>query len=295
MITLFHTGFSTGVDGPGQRLVLYFKGCNLHCPWCAAPESIAPAPEVLFYPQRADDPALLAAACPFGAVALQSGTMRRDTARCRRCADTPCARSGCHAFERVGEQRSVADLRQLARRYYPFFHPDGGVTVGGGEPTCQFEELARLLTALRTDGIHTALETNGTHPRLAELYPVLDLLYIDFKHPDDIACMRITGAGNTVVLQNIRQRLAVGGGMVVRLPLVQGYNTDEGTLQQFGAILAAIGPVTVELLPFHPRGAVKWKACGQTMPAQPLPVPPRGLAQARAILAGCGLKLTKSD
>lgn len=28
-------------DGPGVRTTVFFKGCNLHCPWCANPENIS--------------------------------------------------------------------------------------------------------------------------------------------------------------------------------------------------------------------------------------------------------------
>ncbi|TWH59755.1 pyruvate formate lyase activating enzyme [Desulfitobacterium sp. LBE] len=29
-------------DGPGIRTTVFFKGCSLHCPWCANPETISP-------------------------------------------------------------------------------------------------------------------------------------------------------------------------------------------------------------------------------------------------------------
>lgn len=29
-------------DGPGIRTTIFFKGCNLHCPWCCNPENISP-------------------------------------------------------------------------------------------------------------------------------------------------------------------------------------------------------------------------------------------------------------
>ncbi len=41
--------FSTG-DGPGIRTTVFFKGCNLRCPWCHNPENISPAPQTLYYP-----------------------------------------------------------------------------------------------------------------------------------------------------------------------------------------------------------------------------------------------------
>lgn len=44
--------FSTG-DGEGIRTTVFFKGCNLHCPWCHNPENLSSAPVRLHY--RATD------------------------------------------------------------------------------------------------------------------------------------------------------------------------------------------------------------------------------------------------
>lgn len=40
--------FSTG-DGEGIRTTVFFKGCNLRCPWCHNPENLSAAPSVLHY------------------------------------------------------------------------------------------------------------------------------------------------------------------------------------------------------------------------------------------------------
>ncbi len=39
--------FSVG-DGPGIRTTVFLKGCNLHCPWCHNPETIAPQIQPLY-------------------------------------------------------------------------------------------------------------------------------------------------------------------------------------------------------------------------------------------------------
>ncbi|MGN0989066.1 MAG: radical SAM protein [Eubacteriales bacterium] len=39
--------FSVG-DGDGIRTTVFFKGCNMHCPWCHNPETLSPAPVRLF-------------------------------------------------------------------------------------------------------------------------------------------------------------------------------------------------------------------------------------------------------
>ena len=59
----------------------------------------------------------------------------------------------------------------------PMFFDGGGVTFSGGEATMQFGALKELLKRLKEAGIHTAIETNGTHARLEELFPYGDRLH----------------------------------------------------------------------------------------------------------------------
>lgn len=40
--------FSTG-DGEGIRTTVFFKGCNLRCPWCHNPENLSFAPSIMRY------------------------------------------------------------------------------------------------------------------------------------------------------------------------------------------------------------------------------------------------------
>lgn len=42
--------FSVG-DGPGIRTTVFFKECNLCCPWCHNPENLRPEPTILHYKQ----------------------------------------------------------------------------------------------------------------------------------------------------------------------------------------------------------------------------------------------------
>jgi len=283
-------GFTIGVDGPGQRMVVYLKGCNMSCPWCAAPESMNPRPEVLFYPGRLDDPARATGACPYGAVSVNEGNASRDVGLCVTC-DPECLSSDNPAFELVGQEMTPREVLDMALRYRGLL-PGGGVTIGGGEPACQFNPVRRLLGLLKENGFHTAIETNGTNPRLPELFPVLDLLCIDLKHPDNSKCLELTGQGNEAALANIGARHAAGRDMLIRICLVPGYNSDETTLRSFGSVLSAIGPLTVEILPFHRRGEAKWRALGREMPVGDLKPPDEDLIRrARGILSDSGLRV----
>ncbi len=289
-VTIFDIGFTYNIDGPGQRMVVYFKGCNLRCPWCASPESIAAASEVLLYPDRAPSQVSLIDACPYGAVSAIGGEVLRDTDRCRLCELHPCTDSGTPAFELCGRTVSVSEIISQAEEYRPFFGSNGGITIGGGESTCQFQALEGILAELHKRSIDTALETNGTHLRLPEIFPLLDMLLIDLKHPLSEQCREIVGLGNEVTLANIAARWKHGGDMVVRIPLVPGYNSDEAVLYEFGKVLASIGPLCVEILPFHRRGEIKWRSLGLRMPAESAKEPSRHLlGQAYDILQSYGL------
>ncbi|MDO8684050.1 MAG: glycyl-radical enzyme activating protein [Armatimonadota bacterium] len=291
-LLVLNVGFTVELDGPGQRMVVYLKGCNMRCPWCAAPESISPRPEALFYPGRLNDSSRAITVCPHGAITVVEDAVQRNTAVCDSCDTLECLNSDNPAFERAGEEIGVQELVEKVIRYKSFFPKLGGVTIGGGEPTCQFSGVKAVLAKLREKDIHTAIETNGTSKLLPRLFPTLDLLFIDLKHPDNKTAEKLTGQGNEIIMSNIRERHAQGGQIIVRICLVPGFNSDDDTLNAFGSILSEIGPLNVEILPFHRRGEVKWKALGHEYPSKNVQEPSPELVQhAQSILSNYGLKV----
>jgi len=191
---------------------------------------------------------------------------------------------------------TVDALVKLALRDCPFFAHVGGVTVGGGEPTCQYDGVHQLLMALQNQDIHTVMETNGTHSKLSALFPYIAFLLIDLKHPDDAVCQTATRQGNTTILENIQARFQQQQPFRVRIPLVPGFNDDPATLDAFGRVLSGIGRLEVEVLPFHRRGETKWKALGQPMPVgMTLPPEPRQVERACARLAQFGLTIDSTS
>ena len=80
------------------------------------------------------------------------------------------------------EEHPVDEVYEEILSCKPMFFDGGGVTFSGGEATMQFEALKELLKRLKEAGIHTAIETNGTHARLEELFPYVDQLIMDCKH-----------------------------------------------------------------------------------------------------------------
>lgn len=146
----------------------------------------------------------------------------------------------------------------------PMFFDGGGVTFTGGEATLQFDALKEILGILRTQGIHTAIETNATSPRLPELFPHLNCLIADLKHPDNTIHQAVTGVSNERIRQNIALAADSGVDLLIRIPMIGGFNTDEETLQGFADFFKPLASSNVrfEMLKYHEYGKDKWEKLG---------------------------------
>jgi pyruvate formate lyase activating enzyme len=270
MMRIFATGFSEGFDGPGRRLVVYLKGCNLKCRWCANPESIHFEKEILFYANR---DIAFPEVCRFGAIS-ESGSLNR--AWCKKCTEHSCVHLWKHkAFELAGEDVSPGWVLDQALRAKPFFGSNGGVTFGGGEATLQMDELLETLKLLKTNEIHTAIETNASSEWFSELLDCVDWLICDLKCADAVRHKTWTGMDNETILHNIRLAAERRKQLVVRIPLVPGVNDDESEKKRITEFLIKIGHAgfTVEILRLHHIGKCKYDALGLKYPMDGVPEP----------------------
>ena len=161
-----------------------------------------------------------------------------------------------------GASCDVESLLDEVRRSRSMFFEGGGVTFTGGEPTMQFDALSALLRALKSQGVDTAIETNGTHPRLPELFDCIDHLIMDFKQPFPARHRAITGADASILLDNLRRASREHRDALVRIPLVNGYNVRREDMEAFARILSAL-KMPVELLRYHEYGRAKWERAGR--------------------------------
>ncbi len=195
-----------------------------------------------------------------------------------------------------GKAYTIDEIVDEVLRSSLMFFDGGGVTLTGGEVTMQFDEVKELLTRLHEMGIHTCIETNGLHPRLPELFPVLDLLIMDIKHWDPQKHKAVTGASNTLTLQNIQKALDAGQPLALRIPLIGGFNADLEDAKAFAALLGALaGDLTLELLAYHEYGKDKYKSLGLAYTMGPEANISRELLQSYTdILKASGLSLIKT-
>jgi pyruvate formate lyase activating enzyme len=157
---------------------------------------------------------------------------------------------------------SAQEIVARAVRMRPFFeHSGGGVTLTGGEVTCQPDFAEAVLRGCREQGIHTAVETNGACPweQLARLLPYCDLVLYDIKLMDEGEHIRWTGGSNQLILENAK-RLAENGVMTqVRVPLIPGVTDSNENLQRAFSFMREVGLRSVSLLPYNPSTAAKYE------------------------------------
>lgn len=179
--------------------------------------------------------------------------------RCPWCSNPEGLAPGRYGNRRE-DVEAVASSVVAAR---PMFFDGGGLTLTGGEATVQFDAVKALLEKVRAAGVHTALETNAAHPRLPELFPRLNLLIADFKHPDEAAHRRFTGVSGETVRKNLGRAADEGVAMLIRIPLIHGVNDDGAALEGFRAHLARFARrANVEVLRYHEYGRDKWAKAG---------------------------------
>ncbi|MBN2206455.1 MAG: glycyl-radical enzyme activating protein [Candidatus Aminicenantes bacterium] len=287
-------------DGPGIRTTVFLKGCPLRCLWCHNPEGQLGDPELVVRPERclAECRACLSA-CPEKAIRKKAGRVRVDAGACRSCG--ACAEvCPTGALELAGRRISAADAVAEAARDAVFFEESGGgVTFSGGEPLAQPEFLEEMLKACRDRGLATAVDTCGYVPYeiLERIEPLTDLFLYDLKVMDAAKHLKLTGADNALILDNIKRLVRSGARVVVRIPVVPGVNDDEDNIVRTAAFLKSLdSPPPVRLLLYHRLGCVKSRRLlrgrvGRVFPFQTA----ADMERVRRRYASLGLEVDKGD
>ena len=258
------------VDGPGIRTTIFLKGCRLRCKWCCNPEGQSFQPEIRFLaahcrPGCSD----CVSACPEGAIRRETGTLKIDRTKCIGCGrcETACFEDALRLF---GKWYTPEDLMGRIRREKPYLiRSGGGVTIGGGEATCWSAFCRELIRLCHAEGIHTAIDSCGypcTDETLAAL-DAADLVLFDLKGLNSARHQENTGAGNEEILRTFEHLRATNKPVIVRAPLVPGYNDSPEELAALGRLLRESPNVErVDLMPYHEYGVSKYEEIGLAYP-----------------------------
>lgn len=175
------------------------------------------------------------------------------------------------------------------------FFDGGGVTFTGGECTLQKNALKEVLKGCKQNGIHTAIETNGTCPYDNELFENIDLIISDFKHYDGEKLAKRVGHVRDYK-KNIANYLKNGKPVIIRIVLINGFNAEKGDAEKFAEFFNALPTdnATFEFLPYHEYGKSKWLKLGKPYEMQNAFVTQGTVKLFEDVFISCRLKTIRS-
>lgn len=162
------------------------------------------------------------------------------------------------------KEYTVKELLDIVSEDIPFYGNDGGVTCSGGECMLQSDFLLLFLKECKKKGINTAIDTAGMVPFEAfmKIIPCTDLFLYDIKCISSDLHEKFTGANNNRILANLRGLFSMRANVIVRIPLIPGFNDDEKEFLKIKEFLSEFNPVGVEVLPYHTLGVGKYETLG---------------------------------
>jgi len=231
------------VDGPGNRSVVFLQGCQFNCLYCHNPYTI----------NLCNACGVCVESCPVEALHLDNGIILWDLAKCVQCdiCIDVCPNS---SSPKIITQTAEATWKAI-QRFIPFI---SGITISGGEPTCQSAYLLDLLGLVKSQSdLTTCIETNGgvTPEVIAALLPLLDYVMVDLKAFDPDLHLMLTGQDNARTLETIRAVAEEGKLHMVRTVVAPGFTDTDHRIAVIARFLAAIDPeIHFRLLRFRSHG-----------------------------------------
>ncbi len=249
-------------DGAGIRTLVFMKGCPLRCYWCSNPESQKFNPEIAFIKNNCIKCGYCYSECEQGAIDSKNYDINRDLCiSCGKCTK----RCPANAKRVVGYSITVKELFQEIDKDRIFYrNSEGGVTVGGGEPTAQPEFVSEFLKMCRDNNLNTTIETCG-YAKWGDVESIIehvDSAFFDIKCMDTKKHKLLTGVENSIILDNIK-KAAKKIPITIRTPIIPGFNDDEKNLIEIINFSSELEKVQeIEFLMYHSLGVYKYDWLG---------------------------------
>jgi pyruvate formate lyase activating enzyme len=266
------------VDGYGVRTTVFLKGCPLKCVWCCNIEGQTEQSELKVTAADCNACGRCVPLCPKRAIELlpedSGGGLRVNREICDNCGKCVefCYTGALSCFGKLYTVKQLMKILERDSDYYRSFN--GGVTIGGGEPTMHAEFTRDLIDACHKKYIHVALDTCGYTLSNAgfSCLTSADLLLFDLKHTNSKRHKELTGVPNEPILDNLRKLDDLGQHIIVRIPFIPGLNDSEENLRSSAKLLAGLKSLErLDLIGYHNYSLSKYEQLGKpyslTMPA----------------------------
>lgn len=213
--------FSVG-NGAGIRTTVFFKGCNLKCPWCHNPETV-----------------------PFTQTKLRYTHLNK----------TEICGKEMSVTEVLQEILEDKDYYIESGGGVTFSGGEVMLQVDRALELAKLLQQEGISLTIDTAG-------NVPYDFFQKMNPYTEEYLYDFKTGSPKKMQAVVGGNMERIIGNLRRLLQEGKQVRVRIPLIPDFNTDQESVQEICIRLQAIGVKEVDLLPFHRMGSGKYEAMG---------------------------------
>lgn len=261
-------------DGNGIRTIIFFAGCPLKCQWCSNPESYTNFNKIAYYEKTCIKCGRCAEVCPYEVgINLNYILERKKCKSCGLCIEACPTNSRKNLIYNYNSEQM---LKIIEKQMIFYRYSGGGVTFSGGEATLQSDMLRDLVYKLYDKAIDLVMETSGyfNFDDVKDILEKLNLIFIDIKHMDSNKHKFYTGVGNEKILRNISRLNELKVPVVVRIPVIEGVNSDLENIRKTAKFVKDnIDVPKLELLPYHLFGDSKYEAIGLEKPSRQFKTP----------------------
>lgn len=218
-------------DGPGIRTVIFFKGCPLHCYWCANPESQSGQPEKMWDTQQ----------------------------------NTYTTIGEYKSIEEIIKE-VMKDLPFYEESGGGVTLSGGEVLYQAKFATELLKQLKanNIHTAAETTG-------QANPKIFEKFIAQVDSLYFDVKHYDPEKHRQGIGVSNKLILKNLALALQQQMDLTIRIPVIPHFNDSSTDARHFAHLFNQMGVEKMELLPFHQFGQKKYENLNREYQMQNVP------------------------
>jgi len=238
------------VDGPGNRTVIFFQGCNLNCHYCHNPETI----------NKCNNCGLCVETCPTHALKLINGIVTYDQQLCCNC-DT-CLKT-CQ--NNSSPKTSLMDEKEILEHILgnlPFIR---GITLSGGECTLNAEFIKKLFALTKKLNLTNLLDSNGTYDFQNDptILNDCDGVMLDIKAFDPIDHEKITDHHNEMIINNAVFLAKIAKLTEIRTVIIPDHIDNINTVTKISQLLKPYqktNRIKYKLIKYRPFGV---RACYQ--------------------------------